>query len=409
MIAQSKTIQVGNVCIDGGDLRAQPICTLLAAFTQLELTGSLTLRKENTIKELCFRNGLIVASSSNHIDDSLGRLLLSWGQISQEIHDRLLQKADSPWRVREGERLLSWGVIDAITLNQAIHRQILFRIREVAAWGEGCYIFVPGQVKDQTPPIKVLEALRAAVEACHGENYLATKAARIFDIKPQRQFTSPFFPLVNRIPEFALFLSRVTGSIPFRGLVDFNNASHSWLRILILRELQCIEFPLPPESAAPPPQTEAAHSEEEPILLSLPPAEEAQLAYIRGKELLGQRNFAAAEKQFMQCIALAPGSADPLCRLAWSRILQNPLDLNIVESNMPLLEQAVRNSPANPDVHFFYGFALHLLGHDAVALCALERGLAIDPTMDDALAIVKSLRKRHAPLRKIAGISWKPA
>jgi tetratricopeptide (TPR) repeat protein len=309
--------------------------------------------------------------------------------------------------MREGERLLSWGVIDAFTLRNAISRQILIRIGEVSNWQEGCYIFVPGQVKEMSNRLPLVDVLRASADGIFGENFLAAQASSLLDVVPKRLYTSAFLPLVNRIPELGLLLSRITGAIQFRGLLDFNNAKRSWMRVLLLQHLGCIDFPFANKqtpvkrlSIVPDLQisvretAERETAEADVILLSCHEdfKPEAEAEYAAGKCALGERRFETAETHFLKALALAPEREDLLCRLAWSRILQAPGNPDLTEANLPLLEQAVRAAPQNADVHFFYGFALHLLGRDAVALCELEKALSIHPSMIEAASLIDQLK-----------------
>jgi hypothetical protein len=71
-----------------GDLRAMSVTELLMWISQFQKTGTLEIRTSEWTETMAFEQGSLVFSSSSNPERTLGRLLIKYGVVSEENHDR---------------------------------------------------------------------------------------------------------------------------------------------------------------------------------------------------------------------------------------------------------------------------------------------------------------------------------
>lgn len=71
-----------------GTLTAMPVTELLMWISQCQKTGTLEIRTSEATRIMAFSDGALIYSSSSNLDGTLGRLLLKYGAVTEEEHER---------------------------------------------------------------------------------------------------------------------------------------------------------------------------------------------------------------------------------------------------------------------------------------------------------------------------------
>ncbi len=393
-----------NVRLEGGRLEEVSLFALLAGVQMARATGALVCTRGDTVKEVFFSEGRIVGSRSNREDELIARLLLRWRIIDEKTFVRYDEKGRRNASLRAGEHLIAWGVIDRITLEQALRQQILLRIGELFAWNGGEYMFSPGEVTAQLSPLSYADICNEGVGVRYGSRYLGVAAALLLDQKPRPVPGSPFETVVFDESEMLSLYDRITGRINFRGLLDPRIPERFWRLVFAMRELGCISFDVPeginiaaekaggvaaPAPGKQEPAPEPAQDAFRPGVL----AEEYDAVFRSGKQFLRARQFLEAELAFFKAAVLRPDNGLAVGSLAWSRVLQAPADKHALEQNLGLMEQACRLAPDDADIAFYHAGLLRLLGRNDAALGEFRRVLRLEPGHQEARLVVDSLAR----------------
>jgi hypothetical protein len=71
-----------------GDLRAMSVPELLMWISQFQKTGTLEIRTGEWSETMAFESGALIFSSSSNPDRTLGRMLMKYGIVTEEMHRR---------------------------------------------------------------------------------------------------------------------------------------------------------------------------------------------------------------------------------------------------------------------------------------------------------------------------------
>ena len=71
-----------------GDLTAMPVPELLMWISQCQKTGTRVIRTANVTTTMAFDGGALIFSSSSNRESTLGRLLMKWGVVTEEMHKK---------------------------------------------------------------------------------------------------------------------------------------------------------------------------------------------------------------------------------------------------------------------------------------------------------------------------------
>ncbi len=123
-----------------GDLRETPFPEVLHSLYIRKQTGVLRLENDRVNKEIFFREGYPVFVRSNILNETLGRLLLKQGKISQEVYEKSL-KIMAAGQQKQGAILLEMGYLTPQELYDAIQFQVKYRIFDCFGWAQGKYHF----------------------------------------------------------------------------------------------------------------------------------------------------------------------------------------------------------------------------------------------------------------------------
>ena len=113
-------------------------------------TGALRLTQGQMIKEIYFLNGRPIYVKSNVLSETLGRVLLNSGFISQDVYDKSLAIMQATKR-QQGEILKEMGALK-IDLKDALRMQTEHKLVNCFHWKDGTYSFRP--MKDLPPGIE---------------------------------------------------------------------------------------------------------------------------------------------------------------------------------------------------------------------------------------------------------------
>jgi curved DNA-binding protein CbpA len=123
-----------------GDLKEVPFPEVLHTLYIRKQTGVLALENDRINKEVYFREGYPIFVKSNILNETLGRLLLKQGKISQEVYEKSLKKMVAT-REKQGSILLEMGYLTPQELYDAIQFQVKYRIFDCFGWAQGKYQF----------------------------------------------------------------------------------------------------------------------------------------------------------------------------------------------------------------------------------------------------------------------------
>ncbi|MFH1018841.1 MAG: DUF4388 domain-containing protein [Pseudomonadota bacterium] len=141
-----------------GTLAQTPLSELLRWVWEERFTGTLALARDDVKKSIVFENAKPISARSNVREEMLGSILLAEKMITPEQLAKSLEKTGGANPRRHGEALVSFGVLDANVLNEALHRQFLLRVYEVFLWPDGKFGFV-SQVPQDVARINIPEGL----------------------------------------------------------------------------------------------------------------------------------------------------------------------------------------------------------------------------------------------------------
>jgi uncharacterized protein DUF4388 len=100
-----------------GTLKAMPVPELLTWISQCRKTGTLEIRANEATHTMSFSDGELIYSSSSNPECTLGRLLLQYGAVTKEEHER----------ARELRETRSMAVAKALLEIQALNEPQLLR------------------------------------------------------------------------------------------------------------------------------------------------------------------------------------------------------------------------------------------------------------------------------------------
>lgn len=123
-----------------GKIEGLGFVKVLLEIEEKGLSGILRIERGNIIKEIYFDKGRVINARSNLTRETLGRVLLERGFISQEDYARSLEEMKRTGK-KQGEVLMKMGVLP-LSLNKALQMQAEQRIIDVFSWNGGNYRFI---------------------------------------------------------------------------------------------------------------------------------------------------------------------------------------------------------------------------------------------------------------------------
>lgn len=141
-----------------GNLRTMPFADLLQWVSQSRKTGTLAVEGDPYNKKIYFRNGLVVAASSENPKEFLGYYLVGWGCLGEEELGQLLDMQDRHGTLL-GELLVIIGRLSREELVHILQVKTEETIYELFLWEEGDFRFL-----ENILPAKKFQPLNMAVD-----------------------------------------------------------------------------------------------------------------------------------------------------------------------------------------------------------------------------------------------------
>lgn len=412
---------------------------LFAAAQLSQVTGTFTFQRENVSKWVSFKRGRPVGARSSQINESLGRLLVAWGWITQDAYVASLERMDTG-KEKHGQILASMGALDQNRIPEALRKQTMARLADAASWSAGRYRFSLGDVPDGEE-YPLWTAMQEGFFKRYGRPGLEAQAVQLKAAAPRRM-GGMFESFVLSVPEAMKLYDRIDGKKTIAELGKHQPQQLVFMtNLLLLKELDLVMFN---EAAAEDPLEKAfkkarqlspadllqvtAKSSPDEIhaamgrLLSRFPVEkfgesrffpplvnlieeaanklinstkseakaadgvspQAERAFQMGREFLAKKQVAAAVQKFTEAVFFAPQVAEMKGYLAWAQLLDAPADQERMLQAEQALDAAAAADPDDADLQAYLGSVLKLTGRLVEAEVALAR--ALDLAADHALA-----------------------
>jgi hypothetical protein len=124
-----------------GNLRTMPFADLLQWVSQSRKTGTLAIEGDPYNKKIYFRNGLVVAASSEEPTEFLGFYLVGWGHVDEDELQELLDMQEDH-NTLLGELLVIIGRLSREDLMHILQVKTEECIYDLFMWDEGDFRFL---------------------------------------------------------------------------------------------------------------------------------------------------------------------------------------------------------------------------------------------------------------------------
>jgi hypothetical protein len=347
---------------------------LLVALHAAGETGVLEVRAAGVRTDVTLRRGSPVFAEGGQLRQTLGRLLLRRGEISEQDYVRVIERMTEQLirneTVRMGEVLVELGILTPAEVYEALERQIREKLLDCFQWPEPECAFRPldGVPEDlspfRVPPVAalVLEGVKAHFDPERVRPILEGGAARFPVLRDDwRELTR----LCGLSPGEQKLVRGISGERTLAELraecaLDPLHADQVLAALLLARKLELRAEraqPAParrtaaeprraepagaPAAKAPPPRAAESAEAAERARRGLealrkaparaakpdPPADakqarlEAEQAFRRGQRMLEQNLLGAALREFAQAVALQGDQAEYQLAFAWTEFL----------------------------------------------------------------------------------------
>lgn len=129
-----------------GTISDTPISAIFRSLYQIQKTGVLTIKRQDTVKQVLFQDGQIIFALSGDINDRIGiyclkRSLITLKELEQAI---MTQKSD-----RIGKTLLKMGAISKKVLVKAVQNHLTEIVYGLFSYSDGDYSFNEKKIPDE--------------------------------------------------------------------------------------------------------------------------------------------------------------------------------------------------------------------------------------------------------------------
>jgi hypothetical protein len=123
-----------------GTLRESPLFVVLRRIQRERLTGTLSVFRDNQVRQLFFEKGELQAARSSQEEHRIGRTLVRWGYITEEDLTGALEE-----QRRTHERidaiLVEKGLVTRVVIDSEARRQMEQIVFSTLAWPDGAFHF----------------------------------------------------------------------------------------------------------------------------------------------------------------------------------------------------------------------------------------------------------------------------
>ncbi len=138
-----------------GNLAAMPVTELLMWISQFQKTGTLEVRTPSATTTMAFEKGALIFSSSSNRESTLGRLLLKYGVVTEEMHKkaRELRKTKS---VAVAKALLDLDMLSEKQLLRFLRKKAEKELFDLFERSDGEFTFTENHLPDlELLPLRV--------------------------------------------------------------------------------------------------------------------------------------------------------------------------------------------------------------------------------------------------------------
>lgn len=434
--------------LEKGSLAETSILCLVAAAQLSQVTGVLVLQRDRVQKRILFHRGALAGAASNQLSESLGRLLVAWGYVSRDKYMASLDRMDSG-KERHGDILVSMGALSADAIPEALYRQSCTRLVDALSWTAGQYHLEPGDIPAPQRAFPTWQLFQDGIYRRHGQAGLTAEARNARTTVPTRKeaFLESF---LYTYPEPLAIYNQVDGSRTVAQLAtDAKQPLVFFTHIKALEELGLIELAasgsdpleqifqrvqrLSPSDLlgvrAGSGSMEIAQAVQklrnrysaakyagsqfvQPLIALVEESGEmlrrqlgvtagqeamspqAEREFQLGRDYLKKRQPAFARQKFEEALFHAPQSLEIRGYLAWTTLLEKPLDESSRRKAAEELRLSFTENTDDPDLFAFYGAVLKLLGRLEESESALTKALELDPEHEFAQRELASVEMR---------------
>jgi len=389
----------------------------LLSLQHTRASGALRVDAEGVRTVVYMRDGHPVSVEGGLPADSLGRLLVARGIITEAVlaqveEQRMLMQG----RLRFGDVARRLGVLEADALEAALRDQVRDKLARCLHWERSQHVFVP---MDPGIPARVDGDLQV-------EALLWTGITRHYSLERAGEVLAPFWHDAPELRGPAAHIARCLGldSEPRDALATIDGKrsirellaqrsqhdtllAHLLVALALSDQLKLPE-PVAPEESGPffiddlPRLARPTGSGSEPAqrpgpllreVANLPGKEKllADSAFLQGKELLRAGEYGAAADAFREASNLRPSALEYALFAAWSAYLSTGRAVKWRDMLVELCQRTLEQ-----DRHL--AFAHHVRGQLALetkdlttAREALRRALELDPLDDEARRLLQRL------------------
>lgn len=381
-------------------------------------SGALRVDAEGVLTVVYMRDGHPVFVEGGLPADSLGRLLVQRGTISEAVlaqveEQRMLMQG----RLRFGDVALRMGVLESEALRAALRDQVREKLARCLHWERSQHVFVPQQHGiEPLPdgPLQIEPLLFAGITRHYSLERVHDLLALLGSDEPQlRGDPEQIMKCFELSASDRGLLARIDGSSSAARLLAQGDdpglrAGHLLVALALTDQLKLPEA-IAPEESGPFVIEDLrrsaggdGHSAESSRPVARPTARElgnlpgkekllADSAFLQGKELLRAGEYGAAADAFREASNLRPSALEYALFAGWSAYLSTGRAVKWRDMLVELCERTLEQ-----DRHL--AFAYHVRGQLALetrdhetAREALRRALELDPQDDEARRLLARL------------------
>ncbi len=355
--------------------------------------GVLDVSKDPVKKRFYFKDGLLVSSTSNMLNEVLGRILLQDGILSLKDYEKSLEVSAKD-KKRHGEVLISMGILKEEELRHFLTTQLKNRILKVFGWNDGefSYSRIEGPLENISgPPLHpgclILEGISLGyyppqrLEAelvAYMDKALSPVAATGLICRPE--------DLRLNIQE-ERFLSSFDGKKTLQELLEGSNLLRHRAASLALSFI--ITGIVNGLCAAEAEVSIEGEIKEAPAIEAAGAGRlNAELLFAKAKGAVLINDFSAALKMLEQIVELNPLEAEYWAYLGWAIFNENPDNAKKAEK---IIKDAIDLDNDLDAAWHFLGMVFLHSGDAAWAEKAFRTALQKNPWMLESLAEIKRL------------------
>ncbi len=226
-----------------GQLSQTPLFVALRRVQRDHLSGTLSVFREDQVRQLFFERGELKAARSSREDHRIGATLVRWGYISQKGLAEALE-IQQETRQRIDQILVEQGLVTRAVIDSEARRQMEQIIFSTLAWPDGSFHFEPNtgageldveiafsedvmiesirRIPESEQFLELLGDLRAVPRVTRDP--MSTGAFRILkdavDVLEQIDGKTSFDRLLNSGPSTSIAAAKILYSMMFAGLIE---------------------------------------------------------------------------------------------------------------------------------------------------------------------------------------------